>query len=84
MFLKYGPISDFFCLFWFFSCHNSKTNRKSIDVVLGIQTRGCRLVGTKDYLAVSSFPNTMFIGCFKFPMANLLSILQLKITTPES
>ena len=31
---------------WPFSHHNSITNWKSVDVVLGIQTRGHRMVGT--------------------------------------
>ena len=44
-FLKNGPISVSFCSFSSFSHHNSMTNWKRVDVVLGIRTWGHRMVG---------------------------------------
>ena len=38
-----------FCLFWSFSHDNLNINWKSVDVVLGAQTRGLRMVGTDRY-----------------------------------
>ena len=46
--IKNGPIPASFCLFSFFSRYNFNTNWKSIDGVLGIQTRGRRMVGADE------------------------------------
>ena len=45
LFLKNWPIPASFCLFLFFSCYNFNRNWKSVNGVLGIQTRGHRMVG---------------------------------------
>ena len=46
-FLKNGPIPASFCLFSLFS-HYNFNNWKSIDGVLGIRTRGRRMVGADE------------------------------------
>ena len=48
VFLKNGPIPASFCLFSSFSRYNFNTNWKSIDGVLGIRTRGRRMVGADE------------------------------------
>ena len=52
MFFKYGPNPASFCLISSFSQyndkHSTKFDYKSIDGVLGIQTRDCRMVGTDE------------------------------------
>ena len=46
---KMGQSRPLFCLFSFFSSYNfNNTNWKSIDGVLGIGTRGRRMVGTDE------------------------------------
>ena len=47
--IKNGPIPASFCLFPSFSSYNfNNTNWKIVDGVLGIQTRGRRMVGTDE------------------------------------
>ena len=48
-FFKNGPITASFCLFTLFSRYNfNNTNWKKLDGVLGIRTRGCRMVGADE------------------------------------
>ena len=47
-FFKWANPGLFYVLFSFFSCYNLNTNWKSIDGVLGIRTRGLRMVGADE------------------------------------
>ena len=47
-FFKWVNPGLFFVLFLFFSCYNFNTNWKSVDGVLGIRTRGRRMVGADE------------------------------------
>ena len=65
-FLKNGPISASFCLFSSFSSYNfNNTNWKSIDVVLGIQTWGRRMVGADETTELPPL-NVFLVTTFTF------------------
>ena len=75
VFFKYGPIPASFCLVSFFSNSNKIAIvqfEKSVDGVLGIQTRGCRMVGEDETTELWRYP-THTIRMFKTNMGRVNS-----------
>ena len=77
-FLKNGPNPASFCLFLFFFSHckekystNLTINYKSIDGVLGTQTRGSRMVGTDESTELWRHP--IFERCL-YDLSNVLEL----------
>ena len=63
IFLKMGQSRPLFCLFSSFSHYNfNNTNWKSVDGVLGIWTRGRRMVGADETTELWRPPTSLFIG----------------------